>query len=195
MPAAPPVILASSSAYRRALLTRLLPGFECLSPDLDESPQANERPVDTAVRLALAKARACAGRRPDAVIIGGDQVPALGDVILHKPGSHERAIEQLRQCSGKAVIFHTAVAIVGPGDAPADSHCDETIVRFRRLDDQAIERYLALDTPYDCAGSFKVESLGITLFESIESRDPTALQGLPLIWVAARLRARGIMPA
>lgn len=194
MVAAPPVVLASNSAYRRALLARLLPAFECLSPDLDERPRADERPVDTAARLALAKARACAGRRPDAVVIGSDQTPALGNDILHKPGTHERAIAQLRRCSGKAVVFHTAVAIVGPGDAPADTHCDETIVRFRNLDDAGIERYLALDTPYDCAGSFKVESHGITLFESIESRDPTALQGLPLIWVARRLRARGIMP-
>jgi len=194
MAAARPVVLASSSAYRRALLARLLPAFECLSPDIDERPLAAELPVDTAVRLALAKARACAGQRPDAVVIGSDQAPALGDDILHKPGSHARAVAQLRRCSGRAVVFHTAVAIVGPGAAPVDTHCDETIVRFRDLDDEDIERYLALDTPYDCAGSFKIESRGITLFESIESQDPTALQGLPLIWVAARLRARGIAP-
>jgi len=187
-----PVVLASSSVYRRGLLARLLPDFECLTPAVDEQRLAGESPPDLATRLALEKAQTCAAQRPEAIIIGSDQVPALGDEILHKPGTHERAIQQLQRCSGQAVIFHTAVAIIGPDSATPGRHIDETIVRFRNLTDDEIEGYLQLDQPYDCAGSFKVESRGVALFDSIESSDPTGLQGLPLIWVAARLRERGV---
>jgi septum formation protein len=187
-----PVILASSSAYRRGLLARLLPDFECLTPAIDEQRLAGESPPDLAARLALEKAQTIATQRREAIIIGSDQVPALGDEILHKPGTHERAIQQLQRCSGQAVIFYTAVALIGPGSETADRHIDQTIVRFRDLSDTEIENYLQLDQPYDCAGSFKVESRGVVLFSSIESTDPTGLQGLPLIWVAAQLRERGV---
>ncbi len=183
-----PVVLASSSAYRRELLSRLLADFECLSPSIDEARQAGEAPAALAARLALTKANTCLDKRSGAVIIGSDQVPALGDEILQKPGTHQIAMQQLRRCSGKAVIFHTAVALIGPGAHTPATHIDETIVRFRQLKDAEIDRYLRLDKPYDCAGSFKVESRGVTLFDSIESKDPTGLQGLPLIWVAAQLR-------
>ena len=188
-----PVVLASSSVYRRRLLARLLTDFECLSPDIDESRRGNESPADLAARLALSKAQTCAVQRPEALILGSDQVPALGDEILQKPGMHERAKKQLQRCSGQAVVFHTAVALIGPESDAADLHIDTTIVRFRNLDDTEIESYLNLDTPYDCAGSFKVESRGVVLFESIESMDPTGLQGLPLIWVAEQLRRRGVL--
>ncbi len=188
-----PVVLASSSVYRRQLLTRLLTDFECLSPAIDESRLDGESPADLAIRLAVTKAQTCAAQRPDAVIIASDQVPAHGAELLQKPGSHERAIQQLRRCSGQTVIFHTAVALIWPNSENRDTHIDETIVRFRDLTDTEIDNYLRSDEPYDCAGSFKVESRGVILFNSIESQDPTGLQGLPLIWVAARLREGGIL--
>ncbi len=187
------VVLASGSVYRRQLLERLLPDFECLPPELEEARLDGESPPELATRLALEKAQTCARQRPDAIIIGSDQVPALGDEVFHKPGSHTRAKQQLQRCSGQAVIFHTAVAILGPDTGNQDTHLDKTTVRFRNLDDAAIENYLQLDKPYDCAGSFKVESRGVILFKSIESSDPTGLQGLPLIWVAAQLRKRGVL--
>ncbi len=186
-----PVILASSSVYRRQLLHRLLPDFECLPADIDESRQGNESPPELASRLAAAKAQTCATQRPGAIIIGSDQVPACGDEILQKPGSHERARQQLQRCSGQAVIFYTAVSILGPNSH--DTCMDTTIVRFRDLSNAEIDHYLHLDKPYDCAGSFKVESRGVILFKSIESTDPTGLQGLPLIWVAGKLREHGIL--
>jgi septum formation protein len=188
-----PVVLASSSVYRRQLLARLLPDFECLSPAIDETRLEGESPADLAVRLAVTKAQTCAAQRPGTLILGSDQVPARGDEILQKPGSHERATQQLQRCSGQTVIFHTAVALLGPDSDTREIHIDATIVRFRDLCNAEIESYLHLDKPYDCAGSFKVESRGVILFDSIESQDPTGLQGLPLIWVAARLRARGVL--
>jgi septum formation protein len=188
-----PVVLASSSVYRRQLLARLLPDFECLSPAIDETRLEGESPADLAVRLAVTKAQTCAAQRPGTLILGSDQVPARGDEILQKPGSHERATQQLQRCSGQTVIFHTAVALLGPDSDTREIHIDETIVRFRDLCNAEIESYLHLDKPYDCAGSFKVESRGVILFDSIESQDPTGLQGLPLIWVAARLRERGVL--
>jgi len=188
-----PVVLASSSVYRRRLLTRLLADFECLSPDIDESRLDAEPPADLAARLAASKAQTCAAQRPGAIILASDQVPARGDEVLQKPGSHERAMQQLRRCSGQTVIFHTAVALIWPNSDTPDTHIDQTIVRFRDLTDTEIDSYLRSDEPYDCAGSFKVESRGVILFDSIESQDPTGLQGLPLIWVAARLREGGIL--
>jgi len=152
-----PVVLASSSVYRRRLLARLITDFECLSPQIDESRLDNETPAALAARLAQTKALTCAAQRPGAVVLGSDQVPALDDEILHKPGSHERAIRQLERCSGQAVIFYTAVAILGPQTGTCDCHVDETTVRFRDLDPADIEHYLQVDKPYDCAGSFKVE--------------------------------------
>ncbi len=188
-----PVVLASSSVYRRRLLARLLPNFDCRSPAIDETRLDGESPSAMATRLAAGKARTCAMQESAALVIGSDQVPALDAEILQKPGCHDRAVQQLQRCSGRAVTFYTAVTIIGPGSAAGDEHVDETVVRFRALSDAEIESYLCLDQPYDCAGSFKVESRGVMLFDSIESQDPTGLQGLPLIWVANRLRARGIL--
>ena len=187
------LVLASSSKYRRQLLARLVPDFECFSPAVDETPRPDESPAALALRLAQAKAMVGSEQFPQALIIGSDQVPALGEAILHKPGSHERALDQLRLCSGKSVIFHTAVVMITPEDNQVTSHVDQTIVRFRELSDREISAYLDYDQPYDCAGSFKVESRGVVLFEAIESTDPTALQGLPLIWVAGQLRQQGML--
>lgn len=188
-----PVVLASSSIYRRQLLARLLPDFECRSPQIDEARRDGENPPMLAARLALSKALTCLEQRPGTVILGSDQVAALGDEVLQKPGSHQKAMQQLQRCSGQTVIFHTAVALIGPAADRRDTHIDETIVRFRDLSDAEIDSYLRLDKPYDCAGSFKVEARGVLLFDSIESQDPTGLQGLPLIWVAAQLRKRGVL--
>ncbi|MDH3977950.1 MAG: Maf family nucleotide pyrophosphatase [Gammaproteobacteria bacterium] len=188
----PTLILASSSVYRRALLDRLLSDYRCISPDIDETPQPLESPSALALRLAEEKARAVASPYENAIIIGSDQAPALGDQILHKPGDHARAAQQLAECSGRSVIFNTAVAIFETVSQTVITHLDETIVHFRQLNEAEIETYLQLDEPYDCAGSFKVESRGVVLFDRIESQDPTALQGLPLIWVAHQLRTLGV---
>ena len=192
MPNAPAVLLASGSVYRREILQRILTEFDSVVPEVDEAPSADELPQSTALRLSKLKAFSCAKIRPDALVIGSDQVPALGDRQLDKPGSHERAVAQLRACAGETVVFYTAVSVVGPGTAPMESYVDETIVKFRPLSEAQIQRYLELEQPYDCAGSFKVEALGIVLFEKIDSRDPTALQGLPLIWLSKILRQRGV---
>ena len=192
MSSPPPVLLASSSAYRRELLTRILPAFACATPGVDESPLPGEEPDARAARLAQLKARHCAGERPDALVIGSDQVPAVGNQMLGKPGAHEQAAAQLRRCSAKPVIFYTAVSVLGPGALPADAYVDKTTVYFRELSDEQIERYLHKEQPYDCAGSFKAEGLGIVLFDRIESKDPTSLQGLPLIWLSACLERRGV---
>ncbi len=187
------VVLASSSVYRRQLLGRLLADFESLSPQVDEARLTGESPAEMAVRLVETKAQACRADRPGNAIIGSDQVPACGTEILHKPGSHERAIHQLQRCSGQEVIFYTAVALIWPDYDHYESHLDKTIVRFRDLSTAEIESYLQFDQPYDCAGSFKVESRGVILFDSIESQDPTGLQGLPLIWLAGQLRKHGVI--
>jgi septum formation protein len=192
MSKAPAIVLASGSVYRRELLQRILTEFESVTPEVDEAPSVDESPQSTALRLSKLKAFSCAKIRPDALVIGSDQVPALENRHLDKPGSHERAVAQLQACAGKTVVFYTAVSIVGPGIAPMESYVDETIVKFRPLGEAQIQRYLELERPYDCAGSFKAEALGIVLFEKIENRDPTALQGLPLIWLAKILRQRGV---
>lgn len=191
MTAQPPVLLASSSVYRRELLARLLPAFETAVPDVDETPRTGETPDAMAARLAGLKARHCAAGRPDSIVIGSDQVPVLSDRVLRKPGSRERAVQQLSECSERAVEFLTAVAVIGPGGRE-ETHLDQTLVRFRRLSAEEIERYVDAERPFDCAGSFRAEGLGIALFESIESRDPTALQGLPLIWLAGCLNRFGL---
>jgi septum formation protein len=189
----PDVILASTSRYRAALLARLLPDFASIAPDVDETGRPGESPQALAARLAQLKAQAVAGAHPRAVVIGGDQVPCRGDSVLRKPGTHARAFAQLRACSGQTVTFFTAVCVVGPGTEHPDSWVDETRIRFRELADDQIERYLLRDQPYDCAGSFKSESLGIALFDSIATNDPTALQGLPLIRLATTLAKHGVM--
>jgi len=191
MGSTPTVVLASSSAYRRALLARLLADFESLAPGVDEMPLDGESPPRMAARLAAAKARHCAALRPGAIVIGSDQAPDLDGVVLRKPGGRQAAIEQLSACSGRAVTFSTAVAVVA-ADGTIDAHVDTTTVRFRDLSATEIARYVDAEKPFDCAGAFKVEGLGVSLFDRVESVDPTALQGLPLIWLAASLRRLGI---
>lgn len=188
----PPLILASTSRYRQELLTRLRLPFEAVAPEVDESALTGEVPAALAERLALAKARAVAARHPGAVVIGSDQVADLDGEAIGKPGTHERAVEQLRRMSGQQVVFQTAVAVVAPGLAAIERA--EVRVRFRVLGDAAIEAYLRADQPYDCAGSAKVESLGVALLEAVDSDDPTALIGLPLIRTCALLRRAGLDP-
>lgn len=188
----PPIILASTSRYRRELLARLRLPFTTRSPDAVEDAVPGEAPAEMAARLALAKARSIAA--PDAIVIGSDQVASLDGQLLRKPGSAEVAVAQLRAAQGKTVLFHTAVAVVATGSGTALQHTDCTEVTFRRLDDGALERYVALESPLDCAGSFKSEGLGVALFERISTQDPTALVGLPLIFVADALRRLGANP-
>ena len=190
----PPLILASTSTYRRELLGRLRLPFEVIAPEVDETAQPGEAPAPLAERLALAKARAVAALHPGAVVIGSDQVCALHGQSLGKPGDHARATQQLRQLSGHTAVFHTAVSVVQARTGFEQSVLASVRVRFRELSDEDIDRYLHLDQPYDCAGSAKCETLGITLLESIESDDPTALIGLPLIHTARLLRRAGIDP-
>lgn len=187
-----PLILGSTSPYRRELLARLRLPFDVASPDVDETPQPNETPRELACRLALAKAHAVAARFPAAVVIGSDQVADLGGQPLGKPGNHERAVAQLRQMRGRTVVFQTAVAVVCADSGFAEVDLAPVKVRFRPLSDAEIEAYLRAETPYDCAGSAKSEGLGIALLESIENDDPTALVGLPLIRTARLLRAAGL---
>lgn len=189
---AAPLILASTSAYRRALLGRLGVPFDCMAPGADEQRLPGEPADGLALRLARLKAEAVAARQPGCVVIGSDQVAVRGDVILGKPGSAERCAEQLLQSSGQEVVFLTAVHVVDGRTGREESHVDRTAVRFRVLDPGEIFRYVAADLPLDCAGGFKAESLGIALFERIDSADPTALTGLPLIWLCGALRRAGI---
>ena len=191
-PLNPRLILGSTSIYRRELLARLRHPFEVESPQVTETARPGETPAELALRLALEKAREVAGRHPDAVVIGADQVADWDGVALGKPGTHARAVEQLQALRGQRVVFHTAVAVVRPATGYAQARMATVVVRFRDLTDAEIERYLVLDQPYDCAGSAKCELLGIALLASIESDDPTALIGLPLIRSSALLREAGI---
>jgi len=186
------LILGSTSVYRRELLERLRIPFSVESPHVDESPLPGELPATLACRLALAKAQAVAERFPDAVVIGSDQVADLDGVALGKPGTHARAVRQLRQMSGQVVIFQTAVAVVCKQSGFSQESLALVKVKFRELSDAEIENYLQAEQPYDCAGSAKSEGLGIALLERIDNDDPTALVGLPLIRTAALLRAAGI---
>jgi septum formation protein len=188
----PPIILASTSRYRRELLARLKLPFTARAPDAAEDAIVGEAPAAMAARLALAKAHSIIA--PNALVIGSDQVASLDGRLLRKPGSPEAAVAQLRAAQGKTVLFHTAVAVVATGSGTTLQHTDCTEVLFRRLDDRALERYVALEAPLDCAGSFKSEGLGVVLFERISSHDPTALIGLPLIFVAEALRKLGADP-
>nr|WP_314549320.1 Maf family nucleotide pyrophosphatase [uncultured Ottowia sp.] len=186
------LVLASTSRYRRELLARLALPFETAAPDVDETPRAGEAPRELALRLALEKAQAVAARKPQAIVIGSDQVVDLHGQPLGKPGTHERATAQLARMSGQTVLFHTAVAVVQASRGFAQSSLATVTVRFRTLDAATIERYLLAEQPYDCAGSAKSEGLGIALLQAIESDDPTALIGLPLIRTAQLLRAAGL---
>lgn len=188
----PQLILASTSRYRRELLARLRLPFEARSPDTPEIALEGEPPARMASRLALAKAKSIVA--PGAIVIGSDQVASLDGQLLRKPGTAGVAVAQLRACQGKTVTFDTAVAVVATDSGETLEHVDRTAVRFRRLDDAALEQYVRLESPLDCAGSFKAEGLGVALFEEISSQDPTALIGLPLIFVAQALRRLGADP-
>jgi septum formation protein len=191
----PPVVarlvLASTSIYRRQLLERLRIPFTVHSPGIDETPLPNEDAISLVHRLAKAKAEKVAERYPDSVIIGSDQVALRGASILGKPGNNDAAITQLKAASGAQVVFQTAVHVIAPQHQRHEAHVDATLVKFRPLSDEEIVRYVLAEQPLDCAGAFKAEALGITLFDRIDSQDPTALMGLPLIWLAGALRRAG----
>jgi septum formation protein len=187
----PKLVLASTSPYRRQLLERFGIRFTVAAPDVDETPLPGETPIDLANRLARAKAEVIAHRHPASVIIGSDQVALFGREVIGKPGNPERCIEQLKMLSGHRLAFHTAVNVIQSDTGSNQSHLDITTVHFRKLTSDEIERYVARERPVNCAGGFKAEALGITLFDRIESQDPTALIGLPLIWLSAALRRTG----
>jgi septum formation protein len=184
------IVLASTSPYRRELLQRLRLPFDVLAPAVDESPRPGETPLDLALRLAQAKAMEVASRRPDAVVIGSDQVAELDGEPIGKPHTHDAALAQLERMQGRRLVFHTALAVAAHGRVELDSV--PTTVTFRRLDRHALDAYLRRDQPYDCAGAAKIESLGIALVERVESDDPTALIGLPLIRLVSMLAAAGV---
>lgn len=196
MPESPPqprsLVLGSTSRYRRELLARLGLPFDVAAPAVDETPLTGEAPRALALRLALAKARAVAAAHPQAVVIGSDQVADLDGEPLGKPGNHERATAQLRRMRGQTVVFHTALAVVCQATGFEQVDLAPVRVRFRDLSDAEIERYLHAEQPYDCAGSAKSEGLGIALLDAIDSDDPTALIGLPLIRTCRMLRAAGL---
>ncbi|MDR7094829.1 Maf family nucleotide pyrophosphatase [Hydrogenophaga laconesensis] len=186
------LILGSTSRYRRELVSRLGLPFEAIAPDVDETPQPGEKPADLALRLAIAKARDVARRHPQAVVIGSDQVADLAGEPLGKPGTHERAVAQLRRMRGQTVVFQTALAVVCASTGFEQSDIAAVRVVFRDLSDEEIEHYLRSEQPYDCAGSAKSEGLGIALLERIDNDDPTALVGLPLIRTCRMIRAAGV---
>lgn len=191
----PTLLLASSSPYRKSLLERLGIPFNCASPDIDETPIPGESAGTLAVRLATGKARALAEQYPDTLIIGSDQVATLPDgTLLNKPGNHEQARVQLAQSSGKSVRFLTGLALLDTRTNSLQSCCERFDVHFRELSEQEIESYLIKEQPYDCAGSFKMEGLGIALFSRLEGRDPNSLIGLPLIALVDMLKTSGINP-
>jgi len=187
----PQLILASTSLYRRELLTRLGIGFECVAPGVDEAPIPTESPHDRAVRLALAKASAVAAGHPGATVIGSDQVAVCKGDTLEKPGNAARARTQLQWLSAAAATFYTAVAVMQSDPSHCLQFVDTTTVYFRPLGEDEIERYIAVERPFDCAGAFRCEGLGIGLFTRVVSEDPTGLVGLPLISVARSLRQLG----
>ncbi|TPG10166.1 septum formation inhibitor Maf [Rhodanobacter glycinis] len=188
----PRIVLGSTSRYRADLLRRLVPDFEQSAPGTDETPLIGEAPAQRALRLAIAKAEATAGVWRDALVIGSDQVAELDGRILDKPGTTERARAQLAASSGREVHFHTALCLLDTRNGRRHTHVDHTCVRFRELTAAEIARYIEREQPLDCAGSFKCEGLGISLFESIDNRDPSALIGLPLIALARMLREAGV---
>jgi len=190
---APQIVLASASRYRQGLLDRFLDDYETITPDVDESAEMGEDPEALAARLARKKAEAASSTRKDALIIGADQLAVLDDRVLGKPGDHQKAVEQLLAASGKAVTFLTAVCVLDPVSRRRYEHIDKTIVRFRQFDRRLADTYLHHDKPYDCAGSFKIEGAGFVLFESVRTDDPTALIGLPMIWLAGILKELGYL--
>jgi septum formation protein len=189
---APPLILASTSRYRRALLERLRMPFSVVAPEVDEATLPGESPAATAVRLAEAKARAVAARFPAALVIGSDQVADCDGIAVSKPESHSTAVAQLTAQSGRTIVFHTALAVVDAASGRCRSELVDVRSTFRQLSPAEIEAYLVAEQPYDCAGAVRSEALGIALFERVESDDPTALIGLPLIALCRLLREEGL---
>ena len=192
---APSLILASSSVYRKELLSRLQLPFSTVSPDIDETPTTGETPEQTALRLARQKSEAIARTHPDALIIGSDQVATLDGEQIGKPGNHENALRQLLKMRGRRVVFHTALCLLdnrATTTAPLQLENIQTFVSFRHLSEAELDAYLRIEQPYDCAGSAKNEGLGIAILEKIESTDPTALTGLPMIALTAMLRRVGV---
>lgn len=191
----PTIILASSSAYRKELLSRLQLPFLSIAPDIDESPKGGEGPADTALRLAQQKAAAIAQLHPESLVIGSDQVATLDDLQIGKPGNHANALKQLQLMRGREVIFHTALCLLDSrqqAPQPLQLRNVQTRVQFRDLSDAELDAYLHLEQPYDCAGSAKNEALGISILSAIHSDDPTALTGLPLIALTDMLRHAGV---
>lgn len=186
------LVLASTSPYRRELLARLAIPFDVASPGVNESRLPGEAAPDMVRRLARAKAEAVARQRREGLVIGSDQAAVLGGLVLGKPGDFEKAVSQLEAASGKTVRFLTAVCVMDAANSRVEEALDETVVRFRTLSRSEIERYVDREQPLDCAGSFKVEGLGISLFERVQNDDPTGLQGLPLISTARLLRSFGV---
>lgn len=186
------LVLASTSRYRRALLERLGQDFTCAAPNIDETRLAQESAHAMVQRLARAKADAVGADHPNSLIIGSDQCAVLGEIILGKPGTHENAIAQLRACSGQQVQFHTGLCVLDTHTGNAQIEDIRYTVYFRRLSDNDIEHYLRKEQPYDCAGSFKSEGLGVALFEKMRGDDPSALIGLPMIRLSALLREAGL---
>ena len=187
-----PIVLASSSRYRRELFARLHLPFTVVGPDVDETAHPGETPPQTALRLAQVKARAVAQHHPAALVVGSDQVADLDGTAIGKPGSFDAALAQLELMQGRLVVFHTALALLDASTGTVDVENVPTRVLFRRLPRAALETYLRFDTPFDSAGAAKIEATGIALVESVESTDPTALVGLPLIRLTTMLTAAGI---
>lgn len=194
-PSSPSIVLASASPYRRGLLDRFLDDYEAVSPDIDESNAEGLSPKKLARHLARKKAETVSMQARDSLIIGADQLAVLDGQVLGKPGDHQKAIEQLLAASGQTVTFRTAVCILDPVGRSRYEHVDNTTVHFRQFDRRLAETYLRHDEPYDCAGSFKIEGAGFVLFESVKTDDPTALIGLPMIWVSDVLLELGYLLA
>lgn len=183
------IVLASASPYKKMLVERLGIAFTCCAPDIDESPVSGENAIALAQRLAEEKAQCIAHRFPQSIVIGADQVAVLDDEILSKPGTHQRAAAQLKVQSGRTVLFHSGISLARytQGKLEQQTRVNSTEVRFRQLSEQQIDHYLNIDKPYGCAGSFKAEALGISLFSSVNSNDPSSLIGLPLIDLCSML--------
>lgn len=187
-----PIVLGSSSVFRKQLLSKLFDQFDTCSPDIDETPRTGESPSDLVQRLALQKAQAVARLRPDALIIASDQVSVLDNTINGKPGNYENAFAQLKRSSGNKVTFYTSLCLYDATTTRYQLDVEPFVVHFRQLEDDQIERYLKKESPFNCAGSFKSEGLGITLFTRLEGRDPNTLIGLPLINLVEMLDVAGI---
>jgi len=185
------LVLASSSPFRKALLEKLHLQFVTDSPDIDETPLVNESIENMVKRLSEGKARALVEKHPESLIIGSDQSAALNGKVLHKPGNYEVAFEQLKAASGQTITFYTGLCLLDSKTGKAETICEPFIVKFRKLSDSEIENYLKKEEPYNCAGSFKSEALGISLFESMQGTDPNTLIGLPLIQLCRMLKENG----